>query len=141
MRNKWLFIAFISLSNAGILSAAKRDKPESDTVAYTDSSGMTEDQVVQFLEPLKKGTPVELTLEKGKVVRGRFSHYDDYYESIWIIPQGPPGVFREKSYKVSGIRNITLWDKKDQAESKSEPPMMEDLNDDHYLLKKEGLER
>lgn len=70
------------------------------------------EEVEQFLAPLKRGTPVELTLSKGKVIRGLFSSYDDYYETVWIVPQGERGVFNEKGIKLSGISKAILWDRK-----------------------------
>jgi hypothetical protein len=93
---------------------------------------MSRAQVEDYIDGLKRGTPVELTFDKGKVVKGVYRSYDDYYETVWLVPQGEPGVFSQKGYKISGIRSITLWDRK--TPSPNTPSSFQDMADDDYKL-------
>ncbi len=45
---------------------------------------MKQDDLEAFFEKQKKGTPLRLTLRKGKVFVGRFSSYDADNEKIWF---------------------------------------------------------
>jgi len=87
----------------------------------TGSVTMSEDQLVSFFERQRKGTPLEITLQKGKVVRGLFSSYDDYYGTVWLVPRGDPGVFSQKGYRVSGIRSAAYWERGQSAAMEQEP--------------------
>jgi hypothetical protein len=106
------------------------------------ASPMTPDQLEDFFMPMKKGTPIELTLEKGKIVHGLFSSYDDYYDTVWIVPQrSEQGIFREKSIKLTGIKHAALWDKKGLKTTPniaSPDGSMEMPSDEYYLLKESG---
>ena len=79
-----------------------------------------------------------MTLDRGKVVKGLFSSYDDYYESVWMVSQGEKGIFTEKSYKIAGIRYATLWNKEDPS-TKGPATLRQIAGDDYYLLKQDGV--
>jgi hypothetical protein len=96
----------------------------------TEPVSMSEDQLVSYFEGLKKGTPVELTLDKGKVVKGIFSSYDDYYGMVWLVPQGDQGILSQKGFKLSGIRGVKAWDKRESAS-------LEQMGSSDYHLLKE----
>ena len=103
---------------------------------------MTQDQVEDFFLHQKKGMPVQLTLDKGRVVRGLFSSYDDYYETIWIVPRdGEKGVFNQKGYKLAGVRHAAFWDVKTSAPTgfaTLSSSASAATTEDYYLLKKDG---
>jgi hypothetical protein len=92
-----------------------------------DQASMSEDQLVSFFEGLKKGTPIQLTLTGGKIVKGLYGSYDDYYETVWIVPRGEPGVFAQKGMKISGIHYAAMWDRNAAAPS-GEPGPLKDLS-------------
>jgi hypothetical protein len=97
-------------------------------------SPMTRDQLEAFFDQQKRGAPVELTLAKGKVVKGLYRSYDDYYETVWIVPQGEPGVFSQKGYKIAGIRKAVPWERKPVATGAAAPVREEMGSDEYYLL-------
>ena len=101
---------------------------------------MSQDKLLEFIEHLKKGTPLQLKLDKGKVVKGLFSSYDDYYESVWLVPQGEKGVFTEKSYKIAGIRSAALWIK-ETSSTNGFSTLQQIPDDEYYLLKKNGMKQ
>jgi hypothetical protein len=146
MKMNSVLLVFLTAVLGSPLCAAKRGTPESAPVPGIEplpfqEAMMSPDQLAAFFEPLKKGTPIQLILEKGKIVHGLYGSFDDYYDTIWIVPRGEPGVFKEKGYKLNGIKNAALWDKKKTPSS--EPPAPAALKDidpeeEHYLLKKEG---
>jgi hypothetical protein len=101
---------------------------------------MSQEQVESFISNLKKGAPVEITLAKGHQVKGVFSSYDDYYETVWLIPQGDPGMFKEKGLKISGIKSITAWERTtaNTTLKKADPHAPPEVtNDDYYLLRED----
>ena len=50
---------------------------------------MTQGELIRFFDAQKKGTPVRLTLRKGKVFVGRYSSYDAINEIVWFdTPSG-----------------------------------------------------
>jgi hypothetical protein len=95
----------------------------------------------EFFQAQKKKAPLELTLENGKVVKGLFQSYDDYYETVWMVPQGEPGMFTNKGYKLSGIRQVAVWDKKasENLKAPSTGGGAKPGKDDYYLLRESGL--
>ncbi len=103
----------------------------------TTAAAMGAEAVEQFVVPLKRGTPIELTLSKGKVLKGLFSSYDDYYETLWIVPQGERGVFNEKGIKLSGIYKVSLWDKKTAPVNVPETFKQETFGSKDYQLLEE----
>jgi hypothetical protein len=98
---------------------------------------MDPDELTAFFLKQKKGTPVQLTLSKNKIANGLFSSFDEYYETVWLIPQGEKGVFQAKGYRLSGIHNAVLWDRK------AEPGLTHNVdeagNHDYYLIKDGGF--
>jgi hypothetical protein len=96
------------------------------------SSTMERFDIEEFITGLKRGTPVQMTLDKGKVIKGVYRSYDDYYETIWIVPQGEPGIFSQKGYKISGVRKIELWDRKPTVPNAS--ATFQDMAEDGYQL-------
>ena len=104
----------------------------------SQEAAMGQEQLENFFTHQKRGTPLQLTLDKGKVIKGLFSSYDDYYETVWLVPQGQQGVFTQKGYKLAGIRHVALWDKK--GSSPKGNPSPEGLgSDDYYLMKESGI--
>ena len=90
---------------------------------------MSDEQLVSFFEQQKKGTPIEMTLDKGKVIDGVFSSYDDYYGMVWLVSRGGDSLMNQKGYRVSGIRHVALW-------KKEKPVTMEQMGSgDYYLIK------
>jgi hypothetical protein len=65
---------------------------------------MSQDELVRFFESQKKGTPVRLTLKKGKVFVGKFSSYDAINETVWF--DTPSGVLLTTSS--FGLRTIAF---------------------------------
>jgi hypothetical protein len=90
-----------------------------------------------FFSGLKKGTPVEIVLDKGKTVKGLFSSFDNYYDTVWIVPRGEHGAFTQKSYKLAGIRGAKVLEK--TADSNNLSAAEHPGDDDYYLLKESGF--
>jgi hypothetical protein len=50
---------------------------------------MSAEQLINFFEAQKKGTPIKLTLKNGKVFVGKYSSYDSINEIVWFdTPSG-----------------------------------------------------
>ena len=98
---------------------------------------MSREALEAFLTQQKKGTPLEIVLLKGKMIRGLFGSYDDYYETVWIVPRGERGVFTEKSYRLSGIKHAGAWDRK-KEEAPSASPLLQEVGSSDYELLKAG---
>ena len=96
----------------------------------TTTASMTEEQLVTYFEQLQRGAPVELTLDKGKTVKGIFSSYDDYYGMVWLVPQGNAGLLSQKGFRISGIKSVRSWNKND-------PASLEQMGSNDYRLLKE----
>jgi hypothetical protein len=80
-------------------------------------------ELIQFFRTQKKGTPLRLTLKKGKVFVGKFSSYDTLEERAWFdTPSG--GMLNSTSYSISNIRYAEPLD---QIPSKT-APSSNDLN-------------
>ena len=106
------------------LFAAAADSADSGGVPGIDplpsrQVSMTQDQLEAFFAGLKKGAPVQLTFDRGRVVKGVFSSYDDYYQTVWIVPrQGEKGFFNQKGYKLGGIQQAAPWDVRESQAQK-----------------------
>ena len=144
---KWhrslILAAVFSLGVCHLPASQAEPGPEAASIPGVDPTPvreetMSQDKLVDFFEHLKKGTPVELTLDKGKTVKGLYSSYDDYYDSVWIVPKGEQGMFTEKSFKLSGIRHAALWDKK-EASKKETTTFSSSTPDDYILMKQDGM--
>jgi hypothetical protein len=71
--------------------------------AVANDKRMKRSELVQFFESQKRGSPLRLTLHKGKVFVGKFSSYDPNEERVWFdTPSG--GMLNSTSYSVDYIR-------------------------------------
>jgi len=64
---------------------------------------MQGDDLAKFFEALKKGTPIRLTLKRGKVFVGKFSSYDSDNEKVWFDTPSS-GIFPATSFPLDTIR-------------------------------------
>jgi len=137
MRHSWtLFLLAVCLCACPVRFLRAEEEPRLDVQTLpgvgplsTGPVTMNEDQLVSYFESQKKGTPLELTLDKGKVVKGIFSSYDDYYGMVWLVPQGDQGLLSQKGFKLSGIKGVNAWNRRD-------PASLEQMGShDYYLLK------
>ena len=110
--------------------------PGIDPLPLQDEA-MSQEKLDDFFEHQKKGAPLQLTLDRGKVVKGLFSSYDDYYETVWLVMPGERGLFKDKGYKVSGIRNVVPW-AKEEASVKGSATFEQMSGDDYYLMKQDS---
>ena len=102
------------------------------------SASMTQDQVEDFFKQQKKGTPVQLELDKGKEVKGLFASYDDYYEMVWLVPkENQHSLLSQKGYKLSGIHAVKLWDAAQATNTSSDKNSEEGF----ILMKKDNPEQ
>jgi hypothetical protein len=127
-------VVIASLATASLLAAGEQtiDLQELPGVGPISSNTLTmsNEQLEDFFEKQSKGTPIELTLDKGKVVDGVFSSYDDYYGTVWLTSHGGDGLLNQKGFRIAGIRNVALWDKE-------KPATMEQMGTSDYFLIKE----
>jgi hypothetical protein len=65
---------------------------------------MKESELVRFLEAQKKGTPLRITLKKGRVFVGRFSSWDPIDEKAWFDSPGG-GLLSSVGYPLTSIRS------------------------------------
>jgi hypothetical protein len=78
---------------------------------------MTQDELAAFFEAQKKGTPIRLTLKKGKVFVGRYASYDSINETVWF--DTPTGVLLTTSS--FGLRTIAYAEAVSPEPQKKQP--------------------
>lgn len=66
--------------------------------------------VAQFLERQKKGTPLRVTLKKGRVFVARFSSYDSLEDVAWF--EATEGLLTSMSYPLRSIRSVQAIESK-----------------------------
>jgi hypothetical protein len=62
-----------------------------------------------YFDTMKKGTPLRVTLKKGKVFVGRFSSYDNIDEKVWFDTPDA-GLLRSTSFPLTSIRSAEAMD-------------------------------
>jgi len=73
------------------------------------TENMKQDDLVKILEPAKKGTPMRVTLKKGRVFVGKFSSYDNVEEKAWYSDTA--SLFNTAGFPLRTIKSIELIDK------------------------------
>jgi hypothetical protein len=78
---------------------------------------MSQEELAKFFQAQKKGTPVRLTLKKGKVFVGRYASFDEINETVWF--DTPSGVLLTTSS--FGLRTISFAEAISPEPEKKQP--------------------